>query len=175
MLESPHTYLIMSSKPYAGWFKCSLNWLIDPAGEKNPQTLAGAWLLLLISSEIEVVAKLVEGRNSDRFSPSIAGDCLPFISLFLLTFGLFMYPVSIRSPSDVFFMFRNVRVMVRLWRFLFCCLQSYWRSQNFGIALSACSWLWSQCLLIRFSAFQWPSQCLTTPFFWPIVLVVSGK
>jgi len=44
------------------------------------------------------MARLVKSRNSDIFSPTIVGDCLSFISLFLLTFGLFMYPVSVRFP-----------------------------------------------------------------------------
>lgn len=39
------------------------------------------------------MARLVEGRNSDGFNPSMVGDCLSLISLVLMTFGLFMYSV----------------------------------------------------------------------------------
>lgn len=40
------------------------------------------------------MARVVEGRNSDAFNPSMVGDCLSLISLVLMTFGLFMSSVS---------------------------------------------------------------------------------
>lgn len=44
------------------------------------------------------MARVVEGRNSDGFNPSVVGDCLSLVSLVLMTFGLFMCSVSRRLP-----------------------------------------------------------------------------
>lgn len=73
--------------------------MIDAAKKKKePQTFAGALAFAFDTSQIEVVARLVEGKNSDGFNPSMFGDCLSLISLVLMTFSLFMYSVSGRLP-----------------------------------------------------------------------------